>query len=72
MATLVRLVAGVCAYVLLQVRQLGELALANLTAIRFDAQMYACVLRQIRGIGERFRALSTFVGLGLTHMHLSV
>lgn len=46
-----------CPDVLLQVTQLRELPLAYLTAIRFDAQMYPGVLRQIGTIGERFAAL---------------
>jgi hypothetical protein len=72
MSTLVRLVAGVGADVLLQMRQLGELALADLTTIWFDAQMDAGVLRQVARVGERLGALGTFVGFRLTHMDLRV
>jgi len=44
MSTLVRLIPRMRTYVLLQVRQLGELTLANLAAIRLDAQMDARML----------------------------
>lgn len=46
-ATLVRLVARVRADVLLQVGQLGELALADLAAVRLDTEVDARVLRQV-------------------------
>lgn len=52
--------------------QLRELALANLAAIRLDAQVDPCVLRQVRAVGERLRALGTFVRLSFTHVNLGV
>lgn len=72
MAALVRLVARVGANVLLQMRQLRELALANLTAIGLDSQVDACVLGQVRGVGEGFGTLRTLVRLGLSHVDLSM
>lgn len=39
------LVSGMCSDVLLEVRQLGELPLADLAAVRLDAQVDARVLR---------------------------
>ena len=47
-------------------RELGKLALADFTAIGFDAQMNASVLREVRGIGKGFGALRALVGFGLT------
>jgi len=44
MPTLVRLVAGVGTYVLLQVAELRESPLAYVTQVRLDAQMDARVL----------------------------
>ena len=72
MSTLVRLVARVRPDVLLQMTQLGELALTNLAAVRFDAQVDARVLRQVRAVGERLGALRAFVRLGLAHVDLRV
>lgn len=47
MPTFVRFVARVRTYMLLQVRELRKLALANLAAVRFDAEMDARMLRQV-------------------------
>jgi len=58
---LVRLVAGVRAYVLLQVAELREPPLADVAPVRFDAQMDARVLTQVRTVGECFVALMAFV-----------
>lgn len=46
-AALVRLVTRVRSDMLLQVRKLGELALANFATIWFDSQVYSCMLRQV-------------------------
>lgn len=70
--TLVRLVARVRADVLLEVRQLRELALADLAAVRFDAQVDTSVLRQVGAVGERLAALRTLVRLHLAHVQLRV
>lgn len=53
-------------------RQLRELALAYLAAVRLDAQMNAGVLRKIRRVGERLGALCAFVRLRFPHMNLGV
>ena len=34
--------------------------------------MYSGVLREVTGVGERFAALGTLVGLGLPHVDLGV
>ena len=49
-----------------------KFALADLTAVGFDAQVDAGVLRQVRRIGERLGALRAFVRLGLAHVDLRV
>ena len=72
MTTFVGLVASVSANVLLEVRKLRKLPLANFAAIGFDAEMNSRVLRQVRGVGEGFGALRTFVGLGFAHVSLRV
>lgn len=66
------LVAGVGADVLLEMRQLGELALADLAAVGLDAQVNAGVLGEVRGVGERFRALGAAVRLSFSEMDLRV
>lgn len=71
-ATLVRLVARMRADVLLEVRQLRELALADLAAVRFDAQVDSGVLRQVGAVGESLAALRTLVRLDLAHVQLGV
>lgn len=70
--TLVRFVAGVGANVLLQVRQLGEFALADFATVRLDAQMDPRVLREVARVGERLRALTALVRLRFSQMHLRV
>lgn len=50
--------------------QLGELPLANLAAVRLDAQVDPGVLGQVRGVRKRLRALGTFVRLRLAHVDL--
>lgn len=50
--------------------QLGELPLANLAAVRLDAQVDPGVLGQVRGVRERLRALGAFVRLRLAHVDL--
>lgn len=72
MATLVRFISCVSAYVLLKVTELGESALADLASIGLYAQMDSCVLRQVRRVGERLRTLRTLVRLRLPHVALRV
>jgi len=62
---LVRFVTRVRADVLLQVRQLRELALADLAAVRLDPQVDPRVLRQVRGVGKGLAARAALVGLRL-------
>jgi len=54
------------------VAQLGELPLTDLAAVRLNAQVDPRVLRQIRGVGERLRALRALVRLRLAHVDLRV
>ena len=51
---------------------MGELPLANLAAVRLDAQVDPGVLGQVRGVRERLRALGAFVRLRLAHVDLRV
>ena len=69
---LVRLVPGVSPDVLLQVGELGELALADLATVRLDPQVDSHVLRKIGAVGEGLAALTALVRLGLAHVHLGV
>ena len=69
---LVRLVPGVSPDVLLQVGELGELALADLTTVRLDPQVDSRVLRQVGAVGERLVARRALVRLRLAHVDLGV
>ena len=69
---LVRLVPGVSPDVLLQVGELGELALADLATVRLDPQVDSRVLRQIGAVGECFSTSCTLVRLRLPKMDLRV
>jgi len=69
---LVRLVTGVRAYVLLQVAELREPPLADVAPVRFDAQMDARVLAQVRAVGERLVALVAFVRFHVFDVQLRV
>lgn len=60
------LISGVCSDMLLEMRQLGELPLADLAAVGLDAQVDTGVLRQVRGVGEGLRTLRAAVRLCLT------
>ena len=72
MATLVRLVPGVSPDVLLQVGELGELALTDLTTVRLDPEGDPRVLRQVGAVGEGLVARRTLVRLRLAHVDLRV
>lgn len=65
MHTLVRLLASVCANVLLQVAQLGEFALTDLTLVGFESRVDACMLREIGRVGKALGACRAFVRLGI-------
>jgi len=54
------------------VAQLGELPLTDLAAVRLNAQVDPRVLRQVRGVRERLRALRALVRLRLAHVDLRV
>ena len=69
---LVGLVPGVGTDVLLQVGQLGELALADLAPVRLDAQVDAGVLGEVAAVGEGFATRCAFIRFGLPHVDLSV
>lgn len=68
----VRLVACVRAHVLLQVRQLGELAVAQVAAVRLHARVDAGVLGQVGRVGKRLATLRAPVRLGLPQVALRV
>lgn len=72
MSAFVRLIPGVCPNMLLQMRQLRELALTNFTLVRFDSQMYPGVLREVTRIGKGLITLGTLVRLSLPHVDLCV
>lgn len=72
MAALVGLVARVSAHVLLQVRQLGELAPTYLAPVGLDAQVDAGVLGQVGRVGKRLATLRTLVWLRLPQVALRV
>ena len=69
---LVRLVPGVSPDVLLQVGELGELALTDLTTVRLDPEGDPRVLRQVGAVGEGLVARRTLVRLRLAHVDLRV
>ena len=58
--------------VLLEVGQLGELSLADLTPVRLDTQVDPGVLREVGAVGEGLAAGGTLVGLWFPHVDLSV
>lgn len=70
-STFVRFIAGVGSYVLLEVRQLGELPLADLAPVRLDAQMYPGVLGQVARVGKGLCTLGALVRFGFAHMQLA-
>lgn len=69
---LVRFVSRVRPDVLLEMRELRELPLADLAAVRLDAEMDPGVLGQIGTVCERLAALGTLVRFGLAHVRLRV
>ena len=71
-ATLVGLVSCVSSDVLLEVGELGELPLTDLTPVGLDTQVDSHVLGEVGAVGERFTAVAAFVGLGLSHVDLGV
>ena len=72
MATLVGLVSSVGSDVLLEVRQLGELSLADLAPVGLDTQVDPHMLREVGAVGEGFTAVAAFVRFGLSHVDLGV
>ena len=58
--------------VLLEVGQLGELSLADLTPVRLDTQVDPHMLREVRTVGEGFTAVAAFVRFRLSHVDLGV
>ena len=71
-SALVWFVPCVSSDVLLEVRQLGELPLADLAPVGLDAEVDSRVLGEVRAVGERLIARSTLVGLGFPHVNLGV
>ena len=58
--------------VLLEVGQLGELALADLTPVRLDTQVDPRVLREVGAVGEGLAAGGALVGFWFPHVDLGV
>lgn len=70
MSAFVGFVAGMRADVLLQVRELGELAMADFATVRFYAEMDASVLRQVAGVGKGLGALRALVWFGFAELQV--
>ena len=64
MATLVGLVSCVSSDVLLEVGELGELPLTDLTPVGLDTQVDAGVLGEVGAVGECLATAVTLVRLG--------
>ena len=58
--------------VLLEVRQLGELSLADLAPVGLDTQVDPRVLREVGAVGKSLPTAVTFVWLWFSQMDLSV
>ena len=69
---LVRLVSSVSSDVLLEVGELGELALTDLTPVGLDAQVDPGVPREVGAVGKSLPTAVTFVWLWCSQMDLSV
>lgn len=67
---LVRLLARVCANVLLKVAELREASLADLAFVRLDARVDAGVLRQVGGVGKALIASGAFIRFGVLLMNM--
>ena len=57
---------------LLEVGELGELPLTDLTPVGLDTQVDAGVLGEVGAVGECLAAGGALVGFGFSHMDLSV
>ena len=71
-SALVWLVSSVGPDVLLEVGQLGELPLTDLTPVGLDAQVDPGVLGEVGAVGKSLPTAVTFVWLGFSEMDLSV
>ena len=71
-SALVGLVSSVGSDVLLEVGELGELPLTDLTPVGLDTQVDSHVLGEVGAVGEGLAALAALVRLGLAHVHLGV
>ena len=71
-SALVGLVSSVGSDVLLEVRQLGELSLADLAPVGLDTQVDPRVLREVGAVGKSLPTAVTFVWLWFSQMDLSV
>ena len=69
---LVGLVSSVGSDVLLEVGELGELALTDLAPVGLDAQVDPGVLGEVGAVGKSLPTAVTFVWLGFSEMDLSV
>ena len=71
-SALVGLVSSVGSDVLLEVRQLGELSLADLAPVGLDTQVDPRVLREVGAVGEGLAAGGALVRFRFPHVDLSV
>ena len=72
MSALVWFVSCVSSDVLLEMRELSELSLTNLTSVGFDAKVDPRVLGEVGAVCKSFVARSTFIWFGFSHVDLSV
>ena len=71
-SALVRLVSCVSSDVLLEMGELGELPLTDLTPVGLDTQVDSHVLGEVGAVGEGLAAVAALVRLGFPHVHLGV
>ena len=69
---LVWFVSCVSSDVLLEMRELSELSLTNLTSVGFDAKVDSHVLGEVGAVGEGLAAVTALVWFRLPHVNLSV
>ena len=71
-SALVGLVSCVSSDVLLEVGELGELPLTDLTPVGLDTQVDAGVLGEVGAVGKSLAARCTLIRLWFAHVNLSM
>jgi hypothetical protein len=69
---LVGFVSGMCSDVLLKMRELGKLSLADLTSVGFNTKMYSSMLGQVRAVCECFPTTGAFIRFRFPQVNLGV